>query len=163
LRGTTDDDAGHTNQTRLKTCVLLALLHGHNQPDLSHWKLAGQIIDHSDKVRADAKQAIARAGWKTDEARGKADARRAAAAADWNARDIGRAAKTIARAVHTHAAGDGNPGHNPTNGCTMRCANRHARVYRTRFDLALAVDHAEAEGWITRDDDRIRPGDTYPA
>jgi hypothetical protein len=163
LRGTTDDDAGHTNQTRLKTCVLLALLHGHDQPTLHHWKLAGQVIDHSDKVRADTKQAIARAAGKQAEARGKDDARRAAAAADWNTRDIGRAAKTIARAVHNHAAGDGNPSHKPEDGCTRRCITRAGSRYQTRFDLTLAVDHAEAEGWTIRDDDRIRPGDTYPA
>jgi hypothetical protein len=162
LRGTTDDDAGHTNQTRLKTCVLVALLHGHDQPDLSHWKLAGQIVDHSDKVRADTKQAIARAAWKQAEARGKDDARRAAAADNWNTRDIGKAARIIGRVVHNHANGDGNPAHNTNNGCTMRCINLAAARYKRRIDLDDAITHAEAEGWVRRDEERIRPGDTYP-
>jgi hypothetical protein len=167
LRGTTDDDAGHTNQTRLKTCFLVALLHGHDQPDLSHWKLAGQIIDHSDKVRADAKQAIAAAGWRNDEARGNADARRGHAAkrktAELDEELIRRAAALIGKTVHDHAAGERNPAHKPDNGCTNRCADRAAPRYKKRIDLEDAITHAENEGWVRRDEDRMHPGDTYPA
>jgi hypothetical protein len=159
VRGNTSDESGHTLQTRLIVMVLLAALHGHDQPSKQWWDLAGRVLVVSDRCRESAKKAIADAAEKADIARGKADARRARAAqltdGELAGEDVAKAALIIAKVVHAHAVGERKPDHNIGNGCTMRCVKRYAARYQKRINLSDAVKLAAAEKWIVRDGARF--------
>lgn len=142
-RCTPDTYDSHRQQNRLKVAALLALLEQRTDVTVDDWHLAGMILDTSDAVRAQT-LAAHRAAEALDEAgrvnRAAARARAEEAARRRDTDDVVRVARVIDRSLARNG---------PTTRGRLRTAVQSGPD-RDRFDEALA--HAEAQGWVERDD-----------
>lgn len=145
----------HRDLSRLKVAGLLALLAGRTDIDADDWRLAGDVLDVSDRVRGGI---VAAARWRAREAERTHVARltgRAAALDD----DAGRRAligmaKAIARHVHRATC---------KSGCKRSCATRSTSgKHREHSTVSEALAEAVTRGWVVVDGDAILPGETSP-
>jgi len=144
----------HRDLSRLKVAGLLAILAGRLNINAVDWRLAGLIVDASDRVRAGI---ITAARIRLADAERSATSRivKRAAAVDKDAE--GRAVDTMARAIARHVHRD------RCEGCKHRCAARSTSgKHRGQASVDDAIGKAVELGWIALDGDTIRPGQDQP-
>lgn len=144
----------HRDLSRLKVAGLLAVLAGRVDVDAADWRLAGMVLDSSDRVRA---MIVRHAAARALEAQ-QGDIRRhvnRATAVDRSAEH--RALTVMAKAIGRHVHRD------KCEGCARRCVSRSTPgKYRAVVTIDDAIDEAAGQGWIVVDGDEIRPGESRP-
>jgi hypothetical protein len=139
----------------VKLAVLLAILANRIHVTVEDWQLALVMWETSCGLRDFLQEYGTRQQAEEAEQRTRAHVDRevrahaAKAAAD---RDAERVARRAARRVH-EAGGEG----------MTRGALNKAIAHRDRDRLGMALDFAEARGWVALEGDRIRPGDSVPS
>lgn len=153
---TIDPLDGHRDLSRLKVAGLLALLAGRLNIDTDDWRLAGVVLDTSDRVRASIiANAQARAVVAERDATAKVIGRAFAVASSEERRALDAWAKAIGRHVVKGAC---------EGGCKRRCLTRSVPgKYRDHVTIDTAIDEAVELGWIAVDGDTYRPGASQPA
>jgi len=145
----------HRDLSRLKVAGLLSVLAQRADIDVDDWRLAGDVLDASDRVRTSI---IHAAQWRAREAERSQTAKlvRQGAAIDDGAteRALASMAKAVARHVHRGAC-EGPCGRS----CVMRSTAGKHRKFAT---LDEALDEARRHGWIAFDGDHITPGPEQP-
>jgi hypothetical protein len=136
----------HRDLSRLKVAGLLALLAGRTGIGADDWRLAGDVLDASDRVRTGIVHAARYRARLAEEASSARAARRAAHLDDSEAtRALAGMAKSIARHVHRGAC---------EGGCTRSCAARStAGKHRKLVTIDEAIAEAGRRGWVVADDD----------
>jgi hypothetical protein len=145
----------HRDLSRMKVAGLLAIMADRLTIDVDDWRLAGDVLDASDRVRTSIVTDAQRRAREKERTTTAGHIRREAAIDDDKViRARNSMATSLARHVHRNQC-DG--------GCTRRCV-RHSTASKHRqlatFDDAVAV--AVREGWITLDGEIIKPGKETP-
>lgn len=145
----------HRDLSRLKVAGLLALLAGRTDIDADDWRLAGDVLDVSDRVRAGIIDAARQRAREAERSATAHHIRRATALDD----DAGqRAVVGMAKAIARHVARRRCDG-----GCTRSCCTRATKsTHRLHATIDEALDHAAGHGWIATDGDLILPGTECP-
>lgn len=131
----------HRDLCRLKVAGLLAILANRLEIDAADWKLAGTVMDVSDRVRASIVTA-ARHRAQLAEAAATGRATRRAAALDDSAehRALESMGKAMARHVHRAECG---------RACTRSCAQRSTKsTHRKLATVDDALAFAAGQGWL---------------
>lgn len=153
---TIDPLDGHRDLSRLKVAGLLALLAGRLDINTDDWRLAGVVLDTSDKVRG---QIIAAARERAAESERVQTARVIGRNIAMASNEEQRALDAWTKAIARHVAKDGCEG-----GCKRRCLTRAVPgKYRDHVTIDTAIDEAAALGWIIVDGTTYRPGTSRPA
>jgi hypothetical protein len=140
---------------RLKVSGLLAVFAGRTAITGDDWRLAGQILNTSDKVRRsilDAARFRKREGERTK----NASAAMRAATLDDDA--TSRATETMAAALarHVHRG-------NCKGGCKRRCITQATSgKHRHLVTIDEALSHAISQSWVTVKGELITPGQVAP-
>lgn len=137
----------HRDQSRLKASGLLAVLAGRIDITAADWRLAGQVLDASDRVRTGIITAAQYRARMAEDASSARAARRAAHLDDSEAsRAIVSMAKAIARHVHRAGCADG---------CTRSCVTRATAGKHRKLVATIDEPIAEAarRGWVVADED----------
>jgi hypothetical protein len=151
VRGNGSDDpfAAHTNLVRLKIAGLLALLCGGMNVTEDDWRLAGVVRDTSDNVRRHAQDVVRREAMKTEAATSDRLASRAVRSEDRkHSHQVVKAAERIVKVVTCEG------------GEMRKSAAQSAAGSGYRGVFNEAVDHAEAEGWLTCHEEHTESGRT---
>jgi len=140
---------------RLKVAGLLALLAGRTDITADDWRLAGQVLDASDRVRAGI---IDAARWRASESERARTSKLARQAADLDDDATTRAIDTMGAAIARHVHRGQCDG-----GCRRRCvtqvtSGKHRKLATVDDALADAARH----GWIVVNGADITPGETTP-
>lgn len=146
LRGeATDPESGHRNLNRLKVAALLGQLAGRFDVNDEDWRLAGIVLDVSDRVKQTMRDAIsAEEGVKLEQrvsAQVRAEGKRREAA-DGIVSMARRLVPKLTRLV------EGNGGQPVTIGALRRSMSKEQRR-----DEGAVLAHAEAQDWIRCVDD----------
>jgi len=145
----------HRDLNRLKVAGLLALLDGRTDITAADWRLAGQVLNSSDRVRAGI---IDAARWRARENERTRTAKLARQAAhlddDATTRALANMARAVARHVHRGKCAEG---------CRRRCVTTATSSKDRKLStIDDALDAAVGHGWVVLDDDNIRPGEVTP-
>ncbi len=144
----------HRDLNTLKVGGLLAVLAGRTDITGDDWRLAGTVLDASDRVRAGIIDAARYRARESERSR-VAQLVRQAATLDDNAaaRAVENMGAAIARHVHRGKC----------DGCRRRCATQATTgKYRKLATIDDALDYAAEAGWLVVDGDDIRPGVVAP-
>ena len=150
----------HRDQGRLKVAALLAILAGREDINADDWRLAGIVLDTSDRVRGSIIAAARQRAAEADKAQTrKAISRNIAMASNEEHRALDAMTKAMARVIDKHAkAGE------CADGCTRRCLSRStSSKHRVHVTIDEAIDDAVARGWVSVDGDRFRAGESRPS
>lgn len=140
---------------RLKVAGLLALLDDRADITGDDWRLAGQVLDSSDRVRASIVDAQR---WRAREAERTRTAKLARQAATLDDDATRRAVTTMAGAIARHVHRGRCDG-----GCRRRCVTQvTSGKHRKLATIDDALDEASRHGWVVLDGDDIRPGEVTP-
>lgn len=147
----------HRDLVRLKTAGLLALLDSRTAITAEDWRLAGMVLDTSDRVRATVQWAGAD---RARQAERRAIERQVVRAAEVDLDADRRALEAMTRAIARHVHRRGCPG-----GCRRRCMTRATTSkHRAAANPDDAIAEAEARGWIEpAAEGTYRPGREGPA
>jgi len=156
-RGTQAIDTldAHRDLNRLKVAGLLALLAGRTGITADDWRLAGQVLDASDRVRSGIIEA---AQWRAADNERTRTAKLARQAAHLDHDATTRAVDTMGAAIARHVHRGRCDG-----GCRRRCVSQvTSGKHRKLATIDDALDAAVGHGWIVVDGADIRPGETPP-
>lgn len=141
-----DELDGHRNQYRGRVAAHLAILDGRSEVDGEDWRLAGCVLDVSDRVRTEAiaygRRLTAAEAARMSDSRVQLEARvevaRLTVQASAEEQRVAKVAAMLARKVLR----DANP-----DGTTARVVRDAAGKYKR--DAAAAVEHAVEVEWLT--------------
>lgn len=145
----------HRDLSRLKVAGLLALLADRMDITADDWRLAGMVLDSSDRVRGSIQLAAMRRAADSERATlAKLNNREAVMGAGKEERALQGLARGIAR--HVHRAKCEKP-------CRRRCVQIASKTdYLKLASLDEAIDLAQEHGWIDIDGDVLKPGKVKP-
>jgi len=145
----------HRDLSRLKVAGLLALLAGRTNIDADDWRLSGDVLDASDRVRSGI-AAAARSRAKEAERTGTAKAIRRDA--DLEDDQTGRARRSMAVSIGRHVHKGECKG-----GCTRSCVTvATAYKHRRLVPIDDALETAARDGFIVVDGSIITAGQVAP-
>jgi hypothetical protein len=144
----------HRDLLRLKTAGLLAILDGRHHVTLDDWHLAGELVALSDRVRQAILDTVTHEARQRENASNERAARREVIV---EATLEQRALVSMARAMaaKAHRVGDV-----VARRVLVQATNSKWRQHATIDD---ALDYAVAQGWLTREGDALRAGESRPA
>jgi hypothetical protein len=140
---------------RLKIAGLLAVFAGRTDITGDDWRLAGQILNTSDKVRRSILDAARFRRSEAERTKGVTAAERAANLDD---HATSRATETMAAALarHVHRG-------NCKGGCKRRCITQATSgKHRHLVTIDEALSHAISQSWVTVKGELITPGQVAP-
>ncbi|WP_261570334.1 DnaB-like helicase N-terminal domain-containing protein [Frankia gtarii] len=140
-RGDAEALDGHALLCRLKLAAALGLLDGHARVTAQDWRLAGTLMDVSDRTRQSAVDTLRRAAAERNRARAEADAERAVIVADrTDDAKVKSACKAIMRQL-----GKVNPGGWASHSDLRTAVKRHRDYFEDAVDRLVDAGQVDAE------------------